>query len=543
MAKTAADIGPIIRAIKQANHNIDSVRDAVYNTDQNVQALLDGIDNLTEAFNLFAESYALGTRRETASARLEEIKKELAAAYGAYGMVRKSAAEALRLLADGNADGANAIISSVKGTASAYWLTHSLCALGAWLEDRRDAAYASLETALHLDNDKTSMFLALACQVVNRKTAATQWLDRYLAHQDIDRLGNDVFTLLDAYRTDKLGEDTEGAITERLDGWIKIVPPRWHDRLILLRPSLPADAYPLLQKHSPHWLRLKNVMETAMLHRTFFDYLNQIFDQNDESNGLETVLAHLINAYDDAERTLYEQLLFEQRVIEYGGDEQRTRNSITRAKNHIPLARFLQGESALSVALGRTALADEYRDIVQGTLIPDKIAVDIGAFTCETDGTNEFPLLDHYYRAMENDKKAALRQVEPTVFERYGLYIGGFFGLVGLILLIVGNGFIGLFALIVCGAALANVFAGKKNLTKRLLTVERRYDLQREEGIPVLRGVLKEIREFTEQIENAQDDCERTIDFISGIQITPLKSPLGRKEKPKPAWDLLPPKN
>ncbi|MCL2500770.1 MAG: hypothetical protein FWE90_10635 [Defluviitaleaceae bacterium] len=543
MAKTATDIGPIIRAIKQTNLNIDSIHDAVFQTDQNVQALLSGIDDLTEAFNAFAVNYALNTRMETASVRYDTIKKELASTFGAYGEVRRVAIEAVRLFGDGDIDGVRSVTAAIKGTASAYWLTHCLNALGAWLDGQKSAATASLDMALHINDGKTALFFTLVYLKTDRSDAAIQWFDYFLAKQESSRLCNDTIILLDEYRTGRFGADTENGVTERLEAWINPSDATlcWNERLTAMRPPLPADTYPFLRKHCPAWDQIKTAMETATLHRIVFDYLKTIFNQNDGADVIEAILHRLCTQYDDAEESLYEKLRFEQRVIDNGGDEQRAVIS-EKTETRTSIGELLQGESALSVILGHAALADAYRDIVQSTFIPDKIAVSVDSFTAETDGINELPLLDRYYRAVENEKQFTLSLLTPTPFRRFDLYIGVLLGLLGLVMLIIGHALVGLFVFIVCGATITSHYVNKRNTTHNRYRIEMKLDRQREKGIPILRAILKEIRQFKEDFETAQAACAATTDFISGITLCPpIKSTRGRKKKPSPTRDLSPP--
>lgn len=541
-------MGPVIRAIKQAGQSIESVHDAVYQTDQNVQTLLAGIENLTEAFNHFALNQQMHRRYELAVMRVAEIKKELNESYGAYEEVRKTAAKVLKSLADGETETARELLVTVKETAPGYWLTHCLNALSAWLGDHSNDANKSLNEALHLNSEKTMLFFILFNQKHTRRGAAIDWVDKYLMQQDLEKPDKETTVILNAYRTGKFGMDADGVLAKRFETGPNQLNTSndWRNRFLAMRPNLSSDSYPLMQKHSPMWPALKEAMETANLHGVVLEYLTEAFNQNNDANGTATLtnlLDDLISGFDDAEQPLHEKILYEQQIINGGGIEQRVKTQDN--KNETP-------DAALTVALNRLNVADAYRDIVQSAYIPERITINVNAFSASTDGTDEIPLLDQYYRSVEADKKAAMQQVTPHLSEAYGLYAGGVLGLLGFILLLAVSGFVGLFIIILGGVAVSGYFISKKNITHRHHMIEKKYEHERETGIPILRALITEAHGFQTELEEAQTKSVDVLDLISNIHMAPPASSAPRKRKAKPsadaasakgfpAWDLLPP--
>jgi hypothetical protein len=537
MPKNATDIGPVIRAVKQANQNIELVHDAVYHTDQNVQTLLAGITHLTAAFNHFAENYALNRRQETAITRLAEIKKEQHEKFGAYGAVRQTAKLMLQLLEDGNPSEAINRLASVENTACDYWLACCLSVVFAWLGDRPDKAREALEKASRLNNEKTALFFILFSHKAARQGEALEWVRYYFANPNMT-LNKDSEIILEAYRTGKHGADGKALDINALgqsDGW-----GEFFDNM---RPILPADAYPLLQKHSPLWPALKNARQTADLHGITFEYITTVFNRSDKYST-EDILTRLLTERDDAELLLHEKAQYEQRIIDCGGDEQSSAAPAKKRSTYTPGIAF-------TIVLNRDRVEKAYGEIIQSAYLPEEIAVNVGTFSAKiTVDTCEMVILDSYYRSVETEKQAAVQQAVPSVFDRLGLYLGGFLGLVGIICLIAGVGFLAWVAFASALICVINHYISKKNIRNRQRLIDGQYEHEREKGIITLRGIFKEINDFRDKMEASQDDRDKITDLLAGISIDPPvpKALRGRKPKPVippfamglPEWSVLP---
>ncbi|MCL2204674.1 MAG: hypothetical protein FWB88_12130 [Defluviitaleaceae bacterium] len=543
MSKTVTDIGPVMRNLKQLGQHVESVHDAVYHTDQNIQALLAGIESLTQAFHSFALGHERDKRVEAAGTRLFNIRNEWEEAFGAYEKVRKTAAQAMRFLENGEAPAAKALLASLDEIAPDYWLAASLSVVCAWLNDQPKAAALALKHSLALNHEKTTLFFIFICHKAARQGAALSWVRQYLAVKNPEQWDNNMEIILDAYQKGIFGTGDTG-ITVKFPHQAT----DWRARFDEMRPALPPEAFPFLQKYSPTWPTLKNAQQTARLHGVAFDFLSILFSPADTgapSQQLSKALTALLTAYDDAELPLRDQARREQQIIDSGGAEPSPLPPTEEiSPPHSP-------SRALAIAIDRHRVAEAYQDIIQSAYMPDEIIVNIGTFSAPiTENNQEMASLDAYFRCVEAKKQTALQQIAPPLFERYGLYIGGFLFALGFILLLTGSGLIALFSFIIGLLSASNHFMGKKNTRTRHNAIASQYEGEREEGIRILRATLAEIHALRREIYDAQGDCEKVTDFIEGISLDPPapKPTRGRKAKPLvpdfakglPPWDITP---
>jgi hypothetical protein len=558
MAKAAADMGPVIRAVRQTGQYIETLHDAISDvqeavsqTNQSIQSVLTEIGRLTAAFDSYALSLQQGKRCETAVTRLEAIRRELVFSFGAYEKTRALSVDALQLLRDGDTDAAKARLCEIEDTASGniapeYWLAQCLAALFAWLGDRPDRMKAALDEASRLCSRKTLLFFTLVFQQSGRPEEAVNWMCAFLAEADIDRLDSGIASLLNAFHTNK-------KIVNRLNAWVKsiqadshengVLAAYWDDRLRAMCSVLPADAYPHLQRHCAEWPALKNALEASRLHITLFDYLTAALGfETGSSNptyGLDGILTALINAYDEAELPLREKEKMEQSILDCEGDEQRAHSQAYsiggEASPCLSFTRLLAGEGdllpPLAVYLGREWIGNAYHDLTQAAQMPEGLTIRIDNFSTEAAaGTGDMPLLDKYYRAVEAEMQAALRQVSLTAFTRYSLYAGGFLGAVGLLVMAAGGFFAGLFILIIGGVMALNYYVAKKPLPVRRHGIEKQYEQKRQKGIGILRGVLAEAQRLRDEHGQNTEGREKNSALLANMQIA---APKAARRKPK----------
>ncbi|MCL2189567.1 MAG: hypothetical protein FWC16_10770 [Defluviitaleaceae bacterium] len=514
MAQNTTDIGPVIRAVKQANKNIELVQEAVYQTDENMQALLEGIENLTAAFHSFTASYALGKRQEAAIARLASITTRRGEKFKAQTHIRQTAITVHNLLHEGKTNEAKTLLSNLveANEAPNYWLSACLAVVSAWLNNKPRVTKTALKQAIQLSAGNTShvlMFFLLLCHNAGRQKAAMAWAQTLFTNAHIDAVTPTAEALLNAYRAGLFGTE-EAALTLEMPSktnWLAVFNEK--------RPTLPDDAYPLLQQHSPHWAALKNAVQTAQLHSCALTFLTEMLNGDDIPHDLlqllENELTALIQSPDDEELPLLAQAQYEQRIIDCGGDEAQARGE-TQSIPHIP-------NPALTLILSRRQVRAAYAYIVQSASLPEEITLTTSDFSAPiTAEASDASILEACRRFYDAKKQASLASISPT-FVVFGIafFLGG------------------------------KHFIHAVQLEKYRQAMEANLDRERDENMQTLRDLLAELSHLRSEISNAQADYHAVMQLIDGLTLSPAAKP-ARKVKtlePKygqnfPPWDIKP---
>jgi len=523
MAKVVADMGPVIRAVKQAGQNIEQVQEmitdvheSVFQTDHNVQTILMEIEKLTLAFNTFSHNMALNRRQEAALAKLAEMKEEIKNKFGAYEEVRRVAIEAFKLMEEGEVKIAKAMLDEVKDAAGEYWLSAGLRVVSAWLSNKPDESEVAMQHALRLDKGKATLFFLFLCRKANRPAAVLAWLCRYIEGLDTNALDGNTELILETFRTNGFGPDATGAVEAQITNWTGQLDfsAHWTAQFQNLTWAFAVQDYPNLQKYSPTWNAVKSAVEAAYLHGTIYEYISNVITPNEEAPeapppDFETRLQALINGLDKAEFSIHTKMQYEQRVLDCGGDEQQASFSVAKPDRHAPARQLFTVLTPLSLALNKERLLAVYEKLTDPVKIPVDIIITYGHFSMSTtDGSNEMAILDKYYRLVESEKEAALAEVKLTFTERL-----------------------------------------TKNY-KRLEAIETRFEEEREKGVNILRGLLEEVRHVREILQHAEAEREKTTTLLGEITLVPPLPKPTRGRKPKPvvppfakklaSWDVLP---
>ena len=528
MAKVVADMGPVIRAVKQAGQSIDQVQEmitdvheSVFQTDHNVQTLLMEIKELTTAFHAFSHSMTLSRRQEAAMAKLAELKETARVQFGGYEEVRRIMTEVLKLMEEGETKAYGALLKKWNETEPDYWLSPCLRVVSAWVQNKPEEAEAAIQQALHRDKGKATLFFLLLNYKANRPAAALAWLSPYIEGLNTHALDSNAAIILEAFRLNGFGPDVSGDIEAQIMQWARQLDftAHWTVHFQSLSESMDPGAYFYLQKYSPTWGAIKNAVEAAFLHKTIYEHVHALLSEGAEKEDtgneeaqlpdFETPLRKLIDELDKAEAPIHGQIQYEQRVIDCGGDEQQASFSVAKPDRHTPARQLFTALTPLALALNKDRLLAAYEQLTDPVKIPVDIIITHEDFSMSTtDGSNEMHILDKYYRMIEGEKNQALSDIKLTLKERL-----------------------------------------TRN-QKRLEAVEEAYETQREKGVAILRGLMAEVRDVREILAQAEAEREKTTALLSGITLAPPLPKPTRGRKPKPAvpvfakklakWDVLP---
>lgn len=553
------------RVIEQADlrtieHNLGAIHNDLQTLDSNVGAVnsnikvvYDEIGSLAKEFHDFVSVQQRANRLNQAETRLVKIRQELEKKYGHYDIVRRTTTGILQaddigiVKKDTISNATEELMISTPG----YWLAPCLVALAAWINDQPELAEKAIKEGIKRNDEKTSLFFALICRRADRKEACLKWTQRYLANQDEENLDRKTIIVLDAFASGLFGADTEGVISRQMNEWLQHLEEKpgftekqtqqWSEAINLKRKPIDTSSYTYLRKYSKTWPVLEDILEGAHLHAEMLEYLIGIFEQKVSTatvrEQLDDILDSLVTDFDDEELPLRKEEKFEQFIVDFRGDESRARQNMnveqTAFETHKDFTQLLTdaamkpetAHSSVSTqkfafALSRDWVMNAYNDVVaQNRMkIPNEIEINVDTFNDTTvDGQNENELLERFSTLVSSERDAELATCVMSSFEQFCLYGGIAVGVIGLVMLLFGNKFLGLIAVIAGVGMVLNHFSKKKDIENKRQNIAERYEKKRSSGSEIIRATLAEVVDFRIEFADKDSESEQVIDFMEQL--------------------------
>lgn len=553
------------RVIEQADlrtieHNLGAIHNDLQTLDSNVGAVnsnikvvYDEIGSLAKEFHDFVSVQQRANRLNQAETRLVKIRQELEKKYGHYDIVRRTTTGILQaddigiVKKDTISNATEELMISTPG----YWLAPCLVALAAWINDQPELAEKAIKEGIKRNDEKTSLFFALICRRADRKEACLKWTQRYLANQDEENLDRKTIIVLDAFASGLFGADTEGVISRQMNEWLQHLEEKpgftekqtqqWSEAINLKRKPIDTSSYTYLRKYSKTWPVLEDILEGAHLHAEMLEYLIGIFEQKVSTatvrEQLDDILDSLVTDFDDEELPLRKEEKFEQFIVDFRGDESRARQNMnveqTAFETHKDFTQLLTdaamkpetAHSSVSTqkfafVLSRDWVMNAYNDVVaQNRMkIPNEIEINVDTFNDTTvDGQNENELLERFSTLVSSERDAELATCVMSSFEQFCLYGGIAVGVIGLVMLLFGNKFLGLIAVIAGVGMVLNHFSKKKDIENKRQNIAERYEKKRSSGSEIIRATLAEVVDFRIEFADKDSESEQVIDFLEQL--------------------------
>ena len=548
-----ADIITIEHKIGAIHNDLQTLDSNVGAVNSNIKVVYDEIGSLAKEFHDFVSVQQRANRLNQAETRLVKIRQELEKKYGHYDIVRRTTTGILQaddigiVKKDTISNATEELMISTPG----YWLAPCLVALAAWINDQPELAEKAIKEGIKRNDEKTSLFFALICRRADRKEACLKWTQRYLANQDEENLDRKTIIVLDAFASGLFGADTEGVISRQMNEWLQHLEEKpgftekqtqqWSEAINLKRKPIDTSSYTYLRKYSKTWPVLEDILEGAHLHAEMLEYLIGIFEQKVSTatvrEQLDDILDSLVTDFDDEELPLRKEEKFEQFIVDFRGDESRARQNMnveqTAFETHKDFTQLLTdaamkpetAHSSVSTqkfafALSRDWVMNAYNDVVaQNRMkIPNEIEINVDTFNDTTvDGQNENELLERFSTLVSSERDAELATCVMSSFEQFCLYGGIAVGVIGLVMLLFGNKFLGLIAVIAGVGMVLNHFSKKKDIENKRQNIAERYEKKRSSGSEIIRATLAEVVDFRIEFADKDSESEQVIDFLEQL--------------------------
>lgn len=548
-----ADLRTIEHNLGAIHNDLQTLDSNVGTVNSNIKVVYDEIGSLAKEFHDFVSVQQRANRLNQAETRLVKIRQELEKKYGHYDIVRRTTTGILQaddigiVKKDTISNATEELMISTPG----YWLAPCLVALAAWINDQPELAEKAIKEGIKRNDEKTSLFFALICRRADRKEACLKWTQRYLANQDEENLDRKTIIVLDAFASGLFGADTEGVISRQMNEWLQHLEEKpgftekqtqqWSEAINLKRKPIDTSSYTYLRKYSKTWPVLEDILEGAHLHAEMLEYLIGIFEQKVSTatvrEQLDDILDSLVTDFDDEELPLRKEEKFEQFIVDFRGDESRARQNMnveqTAFETHKDFTQLLTdaamkpetAHSSVSTqkfafALSRDWVMNAYNDVVaQNRMkIPNEIEINVDTFNDTTvDGQNENELLERFSTLVSSERDAELATCVMSSFEQFCLYGGIAVGVIGLVMLLFGNKFLGLIAVIAGVGMVLNHFSKKKDIENKRQNIAERYEKKRSSGSEIIRATLAEVVDFRIEFADKDSESEQVIDFLEQL--------------------------
>lgn len=559
-AISSADLSGISRSLNTINNNINTlgsnlevIDSNVGQVNDNVKVVYDEVGALAREFKNFVDLQMRANNKANSQARLIQIRQELEKKYGHYDIVRRTTTGILQAddLAIVRKDTISNATEELMISTPGYWLAPCLVALAAWINDQPDLAEKAVREGIKRNDEKSSLFWALICRRADRKSAALKWTQRYLANQDAENLDRKTIIILDAFASGLLGSDSEGVVSKQMSEWLEHLAEKpgfveqqtkqWSAAINLKKKPLPNGDYTYLRKYSRTWPVLQDIMEGAYLHAEILDYFTAIFEQEASTDTLKQQLDEILNSlvsdFDDEELPLRKEEKYNQFVVDFDGDMDRAKKHMTieqtAFEEHKDFTQLLtdaamKPESShasvstqkFAVALSKDWISDAYNDVTaQNRMkIPHEIEINVDTFNDKTtDGQDEIEIIGRFNKLIDFEKAKALEQAVLSTFEKFSLYGGIGIATVGLIMMIFGQIFLGIIAIIAGVGLIIFHFSKKKSIEANRQNIETQYEEKRKSGVQIVRATIAEIVDFRAAFAEKDAESQKVIDFLEQI--------------------------
>lgn len=558
-----ADLRTIENNLNYIYGQLDTVNSQVGQVDARVASVADDLRSLSRDFYDYVVKAQLQHNMTTAQSRLITVRQELKSKYGHYDQVRKSTVGILQAgdLGIIRSETINTITEEMMVQTPDYWLAPCLVALAAWIADKKDLAEKALKEGIRRNDEKTSLLFALICRRSGRKPVCLNWIRRYLQNQDEESLDGKCVVILDAFASGLLGRDSEGLVSEQLGEWLDKLSEKpgfvekqveeWDKALKALELEFEGDDYPYLQKYSPTWPLLKEIMEGASLHAAVYSYVEGVFLQEVSTDSLKAqldeILMSLVSDFDEEERPLKKEETYNELIIKNSGDKEKADSEmdlkesiyadhkdfstlLTDTAMNPDKAHSRPSTQKFAMAMSKDWLEMAYNDVVAENRmkIPDEIEIEISSFKGRTkDGDNERELTDAFLNHMkkeEQDRLDGMKMPQNLETKRtVGLVLIPVGAIIAFFGLFMGLGFLlgllGIAAAIVGIVLLTGASGTRKSiLAAREQTVEE-YRKLRESGTQILAAVLAEVVDYREQFSETDSGSETVLRYLEDLDV------------------------
>ncbi len=533
--------------VRVAN-DVDIVTGMVNAVDSKVDFVSTALNNLTEEFKAFVDESKRIAILSDAKQNVVILEQQIEKEFGYYDSIRRHTVGILQAadISVVKKETITNVTEEMMLTAPRYWLAPALIALSAWLSDNRELANKALKEAMRRDDEKTSLLFCLISRRAGRLDGSLVWLERYFAMQDPTKMERRIIVVLDAFASGLFGADSKGICSDKIKAWLEELSGRvgfveaqkeqWEKAIIGKKATLKPDEFPFLQKNSPTWPKLKEVLEWAKTHNDIYQYFSTIFNTpidniSSISAKIDALLDSLVTNYDNEELPIRKQLRKNYLIIEENGnlDRANTRfeaetaayeqfEDFSQHLTSIALAPESSGTlvatQKLAISLSKDWISNAYEDLTvkSRSEVPLDIQINISNWIgYSRDGSNELELqasLDEFVDDLTQKALLTIKWFKSNII--IAIILGVVIGILGLSTIIV--------PLLAAAAVAFYIVTEKSKADKNIKATKEQMEDFRNKSMIILKATIAEIVDYRRLLAEKDAEYIKVADFFQELR-------------------------
>ena len=210
----ADSMGAVANTVSNVTNYVSLVDSKVGNVSQEVKSLNEKMDD----FMMKMEGTSAVTN---AKQSLMLDNQELDKKFRYYEIVRKQTTGTLQAvdLHTIRPESLNKMAEDIVLKTPNYWLGRAYIALVSWINNNKELAERTLNDALRLDDENTSLLFFLVHMRLNRVNSALIWFSRYLSMQDPKGMDLKIVNVLNSMISGIYGLDAKKLLLAYINKW------------------------------------------------------------------------------------------------------------------------------------------------------------------------------------------------------------------------------------------------------------------------------------------------------------------------------------
>ena len=207
---------------------IDVVNNEVLGVKNDVQRVKDDVYSFRDRFEAFVALLEKENNITHAQGRIVILNQEIEKQFGLYEDVRNNFIGILQAVDTGLVSKrviTNSTEELMLGTPR-YWLSPSLVAVSAWINNNQTLAYKAVNEAIKRNPIKTELIFVLISNRLKRQDASFAWLSKFFEIQNPLAMPQETLILVNAYTDGVFGPDSQGMCMRHISKWMDVLS-RW----------------------------------------------------------------------------------------------------------------------------------------------------------------------------------------------------------------------------------------------------------------------------------------------------------------------------
>ena len=540
-------IGTLLETEFQRVHgNISALKDDVLGVKDDVIGVKDDVQSFKIRFEEFVDDLEKKNNVTHAQGQIVILNQELEKQFGLYEKVRKCLLGILQSVDTGLVS-KRAITEATEdlmlGTPR-YWLTPSLIALAAWINNNKQLAEKALNEGLTRHQLKTVLIFTLISNRLKRRDASFMWLNKYFENQNPLEMPQETLILVNAYTDGVFGPDSQGECMVQIKSWldylskqpekVEALQENWIDRINSLQVA--EDDNNLEIKYLPQFSKeyplMTELLGKAMKNKAFLQYLERTMSapkqDTDYITQLDNILYKLVEEYDSDEFELRKKRKLCELIIKYDGDKELAQqefdaNTVNLFKNKVTFFEILvnavvkdsssSSMRKLAITLMKEYITNAYNDFVARyrNNYPSAIGIEINGWkNTIKNGSESEDLAESYKDYLDVILKKALKKEHISYFA-IGFLIGGLiwaiasnWSIVSLIFTVVSTLFL-----------ITNIICVKQNRNELI----EKFNQDCQKGTNIIENLCAEYVDWQRAYKKADEKAKNVTEYLQNYNI------------------------